>query len=61
MTSTFGKAPVLISAVNPELRSSVAQSVLRKHGYFHGNVDYDVVTQKNPKKAKIAYRVDMGP
>ena len=61
MTSTFGKAPVLISGVNPELRSSVAQSVLRKHGYFHGSVNYDVVTQKNPKKAKIAYRVDMGP
>ena len=61
MTSTFGKAPVLISGVNPELRSSVAQSVLRKHGYFHGSVGYDLLAQKNPKKAKIAYRVDMGP
>ena len=61
MTSSFGKAPVLVSSVNPDLRSSVAQSVLRKHGYFHGSVDYDLVTQRNPKKAKIAYRVDMGP
>lgn len=60
MTSSFGKAPVLMSWVNPGLRASVAQSVLRKHGYFHGKVSYDVVTQKNPKKAKIAYTVDMG-
>lgn len=60
MTSTFGKAPVLMSQVNPELRASVAQSLLYKHGYFHGNVGYDVVTQKNPQKAKIAYYVDMG-
>ena len=28
MTKSFGKAPVLMSWVNPELRSSVAQSVL---------------------------------
>ena len=61
MTSSFGKAPVLMSWVNPELRATVAQSVLRKHGYFHGFVGYDVETQKNPKKAKIAYRVNMGP
>ena len=61
MTSSFGKAPVLLSSVNPPLRASVAQSILHKHGYFHGNVTYDVVTKRNPKKAKIAYRVDMGP
>ena len=60
MTSSFGKAPVLMSWVNPALRASVAQSVLRKHGYFHGTVGYDVVTKKNPKKAKIAYKVNMG-
>lgn len=60
MTSAFGKAPVLMSNVNPGLRASVAQSVLRKHGYFHGTVGYDIVTQSNPKKAKIAYKVDMG-
>ena len=61
MTSAFGKAPVLMSWVNPELRASVAQSVLHNHGYFQGAVGFDVVTQNNPKKAKIAYHVDMGP
>jgi len=60
MTKTFGKQPVLMSWVNPELRSSVARSVLRNHGYFNGQVDYEVVPQKNPKTAKIGYTVNPG-
>lgn len=58
---TFGKPPVLMSWVNPSLRASVAQEVVRSHGYFRGSVDYKVVEQHNPKKAKIAYSVNMGP
>ena len=54
---SFGKAPVLMSQVNPALRASVAQSVLRKNGYFRGRVSYTEVPQKNPKKAKIGYTV----
>ena len=61
MTKAFGKPPVLMSMVNPALRASVAQSVLRNHGYFHGKVSYSAVAQKNPKKSKIGYTVDMGP
>ena len=38
MKKSFGKAPVLMSQVNPALRASVAQSVLRKNGYMHGTV-----------------------
>lgn len=60
MTKSFGKAPVLMSWVNPELRSSVAKEVLRSHGYFRGSVDYNVVEQKNPKEAKISYQVRPG-
>lgn len=60
MTKTFGKQPVLMSWVNPELRSSVAQNVLRNHGYFHGTVGHEVVPQKNPKTAKIGYHVNLG-
>ena len=56
----FGKEPVLMSWVNPELRASVAQSVLKSHGYFHGKVTSRTITQKNPKKAKIEYEVDLG-
>ena len=61
MTKSFGKQPVLMSWVNPALRSSVAQSVLHNHGYFSGNVTYETVPQKNPKTAKIAYTVNFGP
>ena len=59
IAKTFGQAPVLMSWVNPELRASVAKSVLRNHGYLGGNVTYNVIDEKNPKEAKIAYTVDM--
>lgn len=61
MTKTFGKSPVLMSQVNPQLRASVAQSVLRNHGYMNGTVEYEIVEQKNPKKRKIGYTVKFGP
>ncbi len=38
MTKTFGEQPVLMSWVNPELRSQVARNVLRNQGYFNGRV-----------------------
>ncbi len=60
MLKSFGSSPVLMSWVNPELRASVAKEVLRAHGYFHGDVSYQVKTMRNPKKAKIAYTVDAG-
>ena len=60
MTKSFGRPPVLMSWVNPELRANVAQSVLRNNGYFHGKVGYEIVPQKNPKTSKIGYHVDMG-
>ena len=59
MTRTFGKPPVLMSQVNPTLRASVAQSVLRNHGYFRGNVSYEAIPQKNPRKCKIGYTVKL--
>ena len=59
MTKSFGKAPVLMSQVNPALRASVARSILRNNGYFRGYVDYETVPQKNPKKCKIGYTVHL--
>ena len=61
MTHSFGQQPVLMSWVNPTLRAQVAQSVLKNHGYFQGTVGYDVLQQRNPKKAKIGYHVNLGP
>ena len=60
MLKSFGKQPVLMSWVNPELRAQVAQSVLHNHGFFNGQVGFEVVTQKNPKTAKISYSVTPG-
>ena len=60
MVKSFGKEPVLMSRVNPALRASVAQTVLRNHGYLHAKVGYEEVACKNPKKAKIAYHVNVG-
>ena len=59
MTKSFGKPPVLMSQVNPALRASVARSVLRNNGYFRGDVTYEAVPQKNPKKSKISYTVHL--
>lgn len=66
---TFGKAPVLMSNVNPNLRASVAENVLQNHGYLRAKVDYDVIEGKpkttktdtvmRPRTAKIAYSVNV--
>lgn len=57
---TFGRAPVLISTVNPRLRTQVADNILDYYGYFNGKVTEETVTDKrNPKKAKIIYRITL--
>lgn len=70
LVKSFGKAPVIMSEVNPALRASVARTVLQNHGYFRGDVRYDIVQGKpqrtrndtvlRPRTAKIAYTVDFG-
>lgn len=57
MTKSFGRAPVLMSQVNPVLRASVARSVLQGNGYFRSEVNYQEVPQKNHKKCKIGYTI----
>ncbi len=56
----LGSDPVLLSAVNGETRAKVATNLLRDYGYFNGTVSYMEVPQKNPKTAKVSYRIDMG-
>lgn len=57
---TFGTEPVLISQVSPEMRAKVATNTLHNYGYFQGKVNYNILTQKNPKKAKVSYNVRAG-
>ena len=61
ITKAFGSRPKLMGNVNPRLRAQVAENQLAKYGYFHSKVNYEILTQKNPKKAKLAYHVSMGP
>lgn len=60
ITKVFGSKPKLMANVNPQLRAQVAEHQLDKYGYFNGKVTYDVLTQSNPKKAKVAYHVNFG-
>ena len=55
----MGTIPVLMSSVNGETRAKVATNLLRDYGYFNGSVSYREVPQKDPKKAKVSYVVDM--
>lgn len=55
----LGTPPVLMSAVNGETRAKVATNLLKDYGYFNGSVSYSEVLQKNPRKAKASYRIDM--
>lgn len=53
--------PVLVSGVRPSLRTRMIDETLDNNGYFRGNATYEILTQKNPKKAKILYTVNTGP
>lgn len=58
--NTFATDPILISKVNPELRSEVATEVLKYYGYFNGKVTSETFAdKKNPKKAKVRYTVTL--
>lgn len=58
--NTFGSTPITISKVSPAIRTKVATNTLQNYGYFHGAVDYTIVEQKNPRKQKIAYEINLG-
>lgn len=60
MVNAFGTKPVLMSYANPDLHVSVGESLLEKRGYFNGKITYSLLPQKNPKKMKLQYAVDMG-
>ena len=53
--------PVLVSDVRPNVRTKMAEEILDNNGYFSGNATCEVLTQKNPRKAKISYTITTGP
>ena len=60
MFDTFSTTPITMTMVNPETRVKVATNTLQNYGYFQGDVSYDILPQKNPKKAKINYNIKLG-
>ena len=62
MFNSFAGSPVLMSNVNPRLRSSVAQNTLRSRGYFRAWTSYE--TLPNPRdtlKERVRYNIHPGP
>ncbi|MBR1520347.1 MAG: BamA/TamA family outer membrane protein [Bacteroidaceae bacterium] len=58
--NSFAGTPVTISQVSPETRTKVSTNILQNYGYFRGKVDYRLLTQKDPKKQRIAYDIHLG-
>ena len=52
MVKAFGTQPVLMSYANPDLHTTVGRNLLKKRGYFNGDISYSLVPQKNPKKLR---------
>ena len=56
----LAKKPVLVSGVQPELRTRMVENVLKDYGFFGTRADYEIIPHKrNPKKARISYRVSL--
>lgn len=56
----FAAKPVLMSAVNPDIRVKAAHNLLRDYGYFNGRVSYQTFTDpKDSLKQKLQYTVDI--
>lgn len=56
----FAAKPVLMSAVNPDIRTKAAANLLRDYGYFNGRVSYQTfIDPKDSLKVRLQYTVDM--
>ena len=56
----MAKDPVLMSNVNADTRAKVASNLLRDYGFFNGIVTHEIIPQKDPKKEKVSYTINMG-
>ncbi|MBR6031417.1 MAG: BamA/TamA family outer membrane protein [Bacteroidaceae bacterium] len=62
MFNHFAASPVLISNVNPRLRSTVAKNTLRSRGYFRARTSYEVLPdRRDTLKGKVRYDIHPGP
>ena len=62
MFNSFAGSPVLMSNVNPRLRSTVAQNTLRSRGYFRAQASYETLpNQRDTLKERVRYNIHPGP
>ena len=61
MLRAFASKPILLSATTPDLRATVGKNLLSKRGFFSGKISYETIRQRNPRKAKLRYTVNIGP
>ena len=57
----LAKQPVLISKVQPELRTRVAEQVLENYGYFGSRASDSLLLRKHGRKAKVNYTLRIAP
>ena len=57
----FASEPILLNNVSPQIRSKLAQNVLREHGYFDAIVSDSIALEpKDSLQARVHYTIDMG-
>ena len=62
MFNHFAASPVLMSNVNPRLRSTVAKNTLRSRGYFRAQTSYEILqNQRDTLKERVRYSIHPGP
>ena len=62
MFNHFAASPVLMSNVNPRLRSTVAKNTLRSRGYFRAQTSFETVPDsKDSLKERVRYNIHPGP
>ena len=57
----LAKQPVLISKVQPQLRTKVAEQVLENYGYFGSRASDSLLYRKHGRKAKVNYTLRIAP
>lgn len=50
--------PVLISSVRPDFRTASIEQSLANAGYFGSTASYELIPDKDPKKAKLSYTIN---
>lgn len=60
LSRKFGETPVLLSAVSPSFTQKALSAALFNRGLFDAEVSYEIIKNKNGKKASIIYKIETG-